>query len=193
MGKNKKAFDSTQELEGPPDVPDGVEILRQLDGKVFRDADSGHSEKRQKTAKEKQQAANDDVVWKKKSIFFKLPYWKDNLLRHNLNVMHIEKNVMDNIIGTLLDIKDKTKDNFKARKDLQEMGLRQQRHPYTDENGKTYMPAACHTMSNENKTNFLQVLKDVRVPDGYASNISRCVRECNLVGLKSHDHHILMQ
>ena len=73
------------------------------------------------------------------------------------------------------------------------MGLRQQLHPYTDENGKTYMPAACHTMSNENKTNFLQVLKDVRVLNGYASNISRCVRERNLVGLKSHDHHILMQ
>jgi len=30
-------------------------------------------------------------VWKKKSIFFRLPYWKDNLLRHNFDVMHIEK------------------------------------------------------------------------------------------------------
>jgi hypothetical protein len=190
--KNKRAFDGTQELEGPPDVPDGVEILRQLDEKVFGDEDSGRSEKRQKIAQEKQ-AANDDVVWKKKSIFFRLPYWKDNLLRHNLDVMHIEKNVMENIIGTLLNIKEKTKDNFKARQDLQEMGLRHELHPYTDKNGKTYMPAACYTMSNENKNNFLQVLKDVRVPDGYASNISRCVRERNLVGLKSHDHHIIMQ
>ncbi|XP_058211658.1 uncharacterized protein LOC131323837 [Rhododendron vialii] len=33
--------------------------------------------------------------WKKPSIFFELPYWKDNLLRHNLDVMHIEKNVCD--------------------------------------------------------------------------------------------------
>jgi hypothetical protein len=112
--KNKRAFDGTQELEGPLDVPDGVEILRQLDGKVFGDEDSGRSEKRQKTAQEKQQAANNDVVWKKKSIFFRLPYWKDNLLRYNLDVMHIEKNVMDNIIGTLLDIKEKTKDNFQS-------------------------------------------------------------------------------
>jgi hypothetical protein len=35
------------------------------------------------------------------------------MLRHNLDVMHIEKNVVDNIIGTLLNIKYKTKDNIK--------------------------------------------------------------------------------
>jgi hypothetical protein len=65
----------------------------------------------------------DDVVWKKKSISFRLPYWKDNLLRHNLDVIYIEKNVMDNILGTILDIKWKMKDNLEARKDLQEMGF----------------------------------------------------------------------
>ena len=100
---------------------------------------------------------------------------------------------MNNIIDTLLDMKEKTKDNFKACKDLQEMGLRQQLHPYTDEKGKTYMLAAYHTISNENKNNFSQVLKDERVPDEYASNISRCVRERNMVSLKSHDNYILMQ
>nr|GEY97471.1 putative reverse transcriptase, RNA-dependent DNA polymerase [Tanacetum cinerariifolium] len=31
--------------------------------------------------------------WKKKRIFFELPYWKSLLLPHNLDVMHIEKNV----------------------------------------------------------------------------------------------------
>nr|GEY43398.1 hypothetical protein [Tanacetum cinerariifolium] len=31
--------------------------------------------------------------WKKKSIFFELPYWKGLLLPHNLDVMHIEKNL----------------------------------------------------------------------------------------------------
>ncbi|GJY40921.1 ribonuclease H-like domain-containing protein [Tanacetum coccineum] len=40
--------------------------------------------------------------WKKKSIFFTLPYRKNLLLRHNLDVMHIEKNVCDNFVGTLL-------------------------------------------------------------------------------------------
>lgn len=31
--------------------------------------------------------------WIKQSIFWELLYWNTNLLRHNLDVMHIEKNV----------------------------------------------------------------------------------------------------
>ena len=67
----------------------------------------------------------------KRKVFSLGSYWKDNLLRHNLSVMHIEKNVMDNILSTLLDIKGKTKDNLIAYKDLQEMGLRPTLHPFT--------------------------------------------------------------
>lgn len=40
------------------------------------------------------------------------------LLRHNLDVMHIEKNVCDSILGTLLNIKGKTKDNLNSHLDL---------------------------------------------------------------------------
>ena len=102
---------------------------------------------------------------------------------------------MDNIIGTLLDMKGKTKDNLKASKDLRKMGLRPELHPITKANGRTYMPTTCHTMSNVDKSNFLKVLKNVRVLDGYASNVSRCVKlkVRTIVGLKSHDNHILMQ
>jgi len=57
-----------------------------------------------------------DHHWTKKSIFWDLPYWKDNLLRHNLDVMHIEKNYFDNIFNTVMDVKGKTKDNEKAEK-----------------------------------------------------------------------------
>ena len=41
---------------------------------------------------------------KKRNIFFTLPYWEDHVLRHNLDVIHIEKNVVDNIINTLLNL-----------------------------------------------------------------------------------------
>ena len=34
-----------------------------------------------------------DTQWRKRNIFFELSYWKDNLIRHNLDLMHIEKNV----------------------------------------------------------------------------------------------------
>ena len=43
----------------------------------------------------------------KKVNFFELPYWQHNLLRHNLDVMHIEKNIVDSILGTLLNISGK--------------------------------------------------------------------------------------
>lgn len=49
--------------------------------------------------------------WKKKSIFFMLPYWKHNLLHHNLDVMYIKKNIYDNVIGTLLHLESKSKNN----------------------------------------------------------------------------------
>jgi len=42
-------------------------------------------------------------------------------------------------------------------------------HPFIAETRKTYMPATCHTMSREDKSNFLKVLRNVRVMDGYAS------------------------
>ena len=70
----------------------------------------------------------DQIRWRKRSIFFTLPYWEDHKLRHNLDVMHIEKNVMDNILSTLLNVKDQTKDNYKARLDLAEMGIRSELH-----------------------------------------------------------------
>ncbi|KAL0316473.1 UNVERIFIED_CONTAM: hypothetical protein Sradi_5525500 [Sesamum radiatum] len=43
--------------------------------------------------------------WIKKNIFWDLPYWNTHLIRHNLDVMHIEKNVFDNIFNTVMDIK----------------------------------------------------------------------------------------
>nr|GEV90353.1 hypothetical protein [Tanacetum cinerariifolium] len=40
--------------------------------------------------------------WKKKRIFFELPYWKSLLLPHNLDVMHIEKNFLESrVVMTL--------------------------------------------------------------------------------------------
>ncbi|XP_027182187.1 uncharacterized protein LOC113780602 [Coffea eugenioides] len=80
--------------------------------------------------------------WKKRSIFFDLPYWKDNVLRHNLDFMHIEKNVCENIWGTLLDIEDKAKDHYNSRRDLREMGIRKELHPIETEPGKQLMPIA---------------------------------------------------
>ncbi|XP_030936242.1 uncharacterized protein LOC115968027 [Quercus lobata] len=107
----------------------------------------------------------------------------------------LEKNVMDNILSTLLNLKDKTKDNYKARLDLADMGIRSELHLQRKSDDQYTILAACFHMTSLEIDGFLQVLKDVTVPDVYASNISRRVnmKERKISGLKSHDNHILMQ
>ncbi|XP_016203194.2 uncharacterized protein LOC107643948 [Arachis ipaensis] len=105
--------------------------------------------------------------------------------------MHIKKNVCDNIVSTMLNESGKSKDHLKTRKDLQLMGIRHDMWPLED--GK--YPSAVFTMSNPQKDVFLRTIKNVVFPDGYSSNISRCVdlKQRKLSGLKSHDCHILME
>ena len=73
-------------------------------------------------------------VWNKKSIFFfQSEYRKHLILRHNLDVIHIKKNVCDSIIGTLLNIPGKTKDSLASRLDLVEIGVRPELAPQFSE------------------------------------------------------------
>ena len=115
---------------------------------------------------------NEAELWKKRSIFFELPYWEHHLLRHNLDVMHIEKNVCENIVGTILNVDKKSKDNLQSRLDLVQMGIRPDLHPNPLPNGKYRLPPSIFSMSKTEKELFCMVLKDIKVPDAYASNIS---------------------
>ena len=135
-----------------------------------------------------------NTIGRKKSIFFQLPYWKTLLLRHNLDVMHIEKNVCDSIIGTLLNIEGNTKENLNSCLDLQAMGIREQLHPIEMGN-KFILPTVCYLLTVDEKKEFCKILKSIKVPDGYSSNIYRCVQlnEKKVYGLKSYDCHVLMQ
>ena len=108
--------------------------------------------------------------------------------------MHIEKNVCDNIIGTLLDIEGKSKDTINARKDLKDLNIR--RELWLKECGpdKFEKPHASYTLTKEESKGFCDFIRSVRLPDGYASNISRCVTDNNkLGGMKTHDCHVLLQ
>ena len=62
--------------------------------------------------------------------------------------MHIEKNACDNLIGTILNLDEKSKDNMKVRLDLKEMGIQHVLHPQVHPNDGTYIPHACYTMSS---------------------------------------------
>ena len=53
---------------------------------------------------------DEDRLQKKELIFWKLPFWRDLQVRHCVDVMHIEKNVCDAILGMLMNISVKIKD-----------------------------------------------------------------------------------
>ncbi|KAK7256468.1 hypothetical protein RIF29_29918 [Crotalaria pallida] len=163
-------FHGSSSHRGPPIKLTGSNILKQLEAELIE---------------------NVSEQWRKNNIFNSLPYWETQELKFNLDPMHIEKNVHDNVTYTMYDDTAKTKDNLKARKDLREMGIRKELWP--DENGR-YCPSV-FTMSNAQKDVSLRTLINVKVPDGYSRNISCCIdaKKRKFVGMKSHDCHILME
>ncbi|XP_051151924.1 uncharacterized protein LOC127265929 [Andrographis paniculata] len=197
MRFDKHAFDGSMSFDGKPSRLTGAELLQQLQDMPteYRTVDLIEKRIAQGSRKRRRGVDGQQQVWKKKSIFFQLPYWSENEVRHNLDLMHIEKNVCENVLYTLLGTKGKTKDNLNTRKDLQLMQIRSSLHPVSGPRGAIYLPAATYTMSNPEKRIFLSVLKDLRPPHGFSSNLSRRVKvEQQLIwGLKSHDCHVLMQ
>ena len=162
----------------------GEEILNQISELGLR-----------KVIEENAQVVNSRICkscgWKKRSIFWDLPYWSSNMIRHNLDVMYIEKNVFDNVFNTVLNVKDKTKDNPKARLDM----LTYCDRPQLAKDASGKYPKAAYTIDNEAKDILFNWVKSLKFPDGYVSNLSRCLytTKYRLFGMKSHDCHVFMQ
>jgi hypothetical protein len=96
------------------------------------------------------------MPFKKQTIFFKyLLYWKDLEIWHNINLIHVTKNVFDNIIGTLLDMLRKMKDGLKSCNDLLQFGLRPELHPILRSNGKQYLSPASYSLTVKEKKKHL--------------------------------------
>ncbi|KAF5467964.1 hypothetical protein F2P56_012164 [Juglans regia] len=181
----KSSFNGKEDHRLPPMQLLGEDILHQLNG--IGHVDFGKASKRRKRAPE-------ELNWTKRSIFFDLPYWPSLKLRHNLDVMHIEKNICDNVLGTLMDIPGKTKDGINARRDLAELRIRKDLH-LREVGDRVIIPHAYFMLHGDERKKFCSWLNSVKFPDGFASNISRCVNvtDCKISGMKSHDAHIFMQ
>ena len=68
------------------------------------------------------------------------------LIRHNLDFMHIEKNICESLIGIILNIIGKTKDTVKARLDLKDLGIKEELQ-LREDGGSCEMPHARYTLS----------------------------------------------
>ena len=115
-------------------------------------------------------------------------------LRHNLDVMHIEKKICESLIRIILNIIGKTKDTVKARLALKDLGIKEELQ-LREDGASCEMPHARYTLSVGKKKAFCDFIREVKFPDGFASNISRCVNAegTKVQGLKTHDCHILLQ
>ncbi|KAL9676132.1 hypothetical protein QQ045_004345 [Rhodiola kirilowii] len=150
-----------------------------------------------KTKRFKARGNTEKLCWTHKSIFYELPYWSTFIQPYSLDVMHIEKNVFDNIIGTILALEGKTKDDHKARAGLKEQGLR--KHQWDKFKGlsskREKVTQAPYTVLPEHKVEILEMIKDVKYPYGYAwslrSKINLHDKQVN--GLKTHDCHVMLQ
>jgi hypothetical protein len=126
--------------------------------------------KRKRTGKN----TGEDDMWKKQSIFWELPYWKDLNVRHSIDVMPVEKNVCESLFGTLLNTDEKTRDHGYARADLKKMGIRPEL--WLDNSVKgTELPTSCITLLKYEKKEFCGFLKNVKVLSGYSMNVSRLI------------------
>ncbi|GJX05584.1 putative transposon, En/Spm-like protein [Tanacetum coccineum] len=114
--KQKKAFNGQQEFLQAPIPMTGEQIYNEI-----------QKQKRNTTEEEgssSQVNGQNGVYWKKFNIWYrKLKYWRHNPVPHCIDFMHVEKNVAESIVGTLLHVSGKTKNGLNARLDLAELGV----------------------------------------------------------------------
>ncbi|XP_055824120.1 uncharacterized protein LOC129892559 [Solanum dulcamara] len=128
----------------------GQEILNQI-------CDLGIGKVIESDAEEVNRRICKSCGWKKRSIFWDLPYWSSNMIRHNLDVMHIEKNVFDNIFNTVMV-------NYCDRPQLAK-----------DTNGK--YSKAVYTIDKEERAILFNWVKELKFPDG---NVWQALTELSL-------------
>jgi hypothetical protein len=106
--------------------------------------------------------------------FLELSYWKDLDVYNSIDVMHIEKNMCESLLETLLNTDEKTRDHEHAQVDLKKMRIKPQL--WLDDLVKgTELPTSCTTLSKHEKKEFCGFLKNVKVASGYSTNVSRLI------------------
>jgi hypothetical protein len=108
--------------------------------------------------------------------------------------MHVEKGVFECTIGLLLDISSKTKYGVSARKDLQDLQIREELHPQEKPNGKAYLTPASDTLTIEENRAICKCLHGIRVPTGFSTNIKNMVpmSKLKMSGYNTHDCHTML-
>jgi hypothetical protein len=103
-------------------------------------------------------------MWKNKSLFWELEYWKFLEVRSAIDMMHVTKNLSVNLQG-FLGLYGKTKDTLEARQDQHRMKRIDGMHP------EDFQGPASYALTKEEKEIFFECLSSIKVPSGFSSNI----------------------
>lgn len=184
----------------PPKRLNGQEILRKLTYVKYIPGQIPKGSKRSRMTEEESGSEEDDgevtEAFYKKSILFNLPYWRHHKVRHVIDVMHTEKNVAEHILNAILNKTNKSKDDVSAREDMKKLGIHSgQWMKKNEKTGQPDKPKASFVLDKEEKRQFLQILKDLKLPSGFSSNLSNLVTISppTLHVMKSHDYHVILQ
>ncbi|CAM8974825.1 unnamed protein product [Rhodiola kirilowii] len=182
-------FNGEVELRDAPLSLTGEEILSTVLSHEYPIL-SLHPDFKLKVVKEK-------LCWTHVSIFYNLPYWSTLRQPYSLDVMHIEKNVFDYIIGTILGLQGKTKDDIKAREGLEQQGIRKEL--WWNKKGSTSrkekVSKAPYTVLPNERAEIFEFIKDAKYPYGYAGSLKNKinVEDKKFNGLKTYDCHVMLQ
>ena len=105
--------------------------------------------------------------------------------------MHVEKNICESLLGTLLQIKGKTKDGANPRMDMlgdQPKGL------HNDGDGHYTLQLLSYNLTKPEVKQFFEFLLSVKTPSSYSANIRSLVHadKKKLTHMKSHDCHVML-
>jgi hypothetical protein len=64
--------------------------------------------------------------------------------------MHMQKNVFESLIGTLMDTTN-SKDGLKARRDMEQLNVMPEFHSILQDNGKYTLPVASYNLDIEER------------------------------------------
>ena len=95
--------------------------------------------------------------------------------------MHTEKNVVEAIFGTIMDIPNKTKDKVKARVDQVRLCNRPKLDMAPLRGGKSWRkPKADFILTRAKRREVLEWFQTLMFPNGYATNLKRGVNLATL-------------
>jgi hypothetical protein len=138
-------FASIHESNDPPGEFSIEELLAELE--KVKDVRPGKPQRSGKRKHSNLEGAK-VKIWSRMVSLWKLPYWHKLKVRHILDVMHIEKNICESLMVTILNIPGKTKDTIKARLDLKDLGIKKELQ-LRETGDSCQMSHARYTMSKE--------------------------------------------